>query len=160
MAATRQCANRRGWTAGRQQCSIGLADQSLVTERGSITAGKAVHWRCAAQTIRRRFKEGASSISVRRTYRRIPTPEAAHVRRAGPEVPILLFVGAWILVLSWDTPGAVGLISPALFAWVAGAVALLRAIRRAPATAWKASQVAPADKRVIRWLWIGAHCSS
>jgi hypothetical protein len=94
-------------------------------------------------------------MSVHRTYPRIPTPEAPGVRRAGPEVPIQLFVGAWLLVLSWDTLGAVGLIFPGLFAWVAWAVALLRTIRRAPATARKAAEVAPVDKRVIRWLWIG-----
>jgi hypothetical protein len=91
-------------------------------------------------------------MSVHGRYSRLPAPKTPDIRGPRPDVPVLTFVGAWLLVLSWDIGGLTGLLFPGLIRWVLWIVALLRAtIRRRPA----AAERNPRDARLMRLLWLG-----
>lgn len=42
------------------------------------------------------------------------------------DVPILIFVGAWVLLLGWDVGGGEGLIVPGILGWLLWLIAALR----------------------------------
>ena len=91
-------------------------------------------------------------MPVHGRYSRLPAPQTPDMRGPRPDVPVLTFVGAWLLVMSWDIGGLTGLLFPGLIGWVLWIVALLRAtIHRRKASAERN----PSDRRLMRSLWLG-----
>ncbi|WP_343716506.1 hypothetical protein [Inquilinus sp.] len=72
--------------------------------------------------------------------------------RASPapryDVPILAFMGAWMLVLSWDIGGANGLVFPGGIGWTMVLIALLR-------FATNPHLAGPRASRAMAGLWLG-----
>ena len=68
------------------------------------------------------------------------------------DVPVLLFLGGWVLVSSWDIGGLVGLVFPGLIGWILWIVALLRGVTGSLGGAGLGSD----DRRIMRRIWLGS----
>jgi hypothetical protein len=91
-------------------------------------------------------------MPVHRVFGRLPAP--ARVRYPLFDVPVLLFTGAWLLVMSWDAGGPEALIFPGAIGWILIVVASLRVVFRWRSVwAGQATVADPAFRRMLFWVW-------
>lgn len=62
-------------------------------------------------------------------------------------MPVLLFIGAWVLLMSWDMAGLAGLMLPGFLGWILLAVTVCRALT---GSLWPRQQK---DRQVMTRLW-------
>jgi hypothetical protein len=91
-------------------------------------------------------------MPVHRASGRLTGSSSGRVRYPLFDVPVMLFTGLWLLVMSWDAGGVQGLIFPGVMGWVLIMIALLRVVFRRLRRG--AVMSGPSYRRALLWIWV------